>query len=402
MKWFEHISIPLWPYLQSLFQSSLGLWNSSQLNIWLHLCPLSSSLQALFLLSVFSAPHSYFALPPPSTALSLPRPGILVSPHASPQPWSLRSRSVPALTALGEFCLSRPHPLSCLPHALLPPDLGSDFILTTAHWPTSPRPLTSGLTSVVCFCYLDLCQLWEQRGCFHFRIVPSCSAPGRVSLCCMFSAFIRSPCSTPTAPRGAAHLSQEMHCLARPPWMHFSHRISRTQTSRRAWLQCWQWKCLGLAACFPTLARHSPPPACAGGRDFLFCPCCSLFPAVSPLPSTSPWPLPLQRPLLLPARARVPLSLGSPSPSFPGTSSPPCLSGQVSPSGFGSFAAAGPPSLTSERWLLNPWKPWLNLAERQALKQSVDFRCTSPTLSAFKDSVGLVLLQEADHCRLSS
>lgn len=31
----------------------------------------------------------------------------------------------------------------------------------------------------------------------------------------------------------------------------------------------------------------------------------------------------------------------------------------------------------------------------------MDFRGTSPTLSGFKD-VGLVVLQEADHCGLSS
>lgn len=125
------------------------------------------------------------------------------------------------------------------------------------------------------------------------------------------------------------------------------------------------------ATCLPTAGRVPPlpPPVLGAGLSRL-----SLLPAVSPLAINVPWPLPLQRPLLFPARARVPLSLGSPSPSFHGASSPPCLSGQVSPSGFGSFAAAGPPSLTSERWLLNPWKPWLNLAERQALKQSMNFR----------------------------
>ena len=155
-------------------------------------------------------------------------------------------------------------------------------------------------------------------------------------------------------------------------------------------------------ACFPTAGASLPSPCLCWGAGL------SLLSLLLPLPRSLtpchgvPWPLPLQRPLLLPAQARVPLSLGSPPPSFPGASSPTCLSGQVSPSGFGSFAAAGPPSLTSKRWLLNPWKPWLNLAERQALNQSEDFWCTSPMLSGFKDGVGLVVLQEADHCRLSS
>lgn len=81
------------------------------------------------------------------------------SPGQPAEPGGSALSGVRALTALRGFCLSRPHPLSCLPHALFPPDLVSDFILTTAHWPTSPRPLTSGLTSVVWLCYLDLCQL---------------------------------------------------------------------------------------------------------------------------------------------------------------------------------------------------------------------------------------------------
>ena len=190
---------------------------------------------------------------------------------------------------------------------------------------------------------------------------PSCSAPGRVSLreCFFISAFTGSPCSTPTAPRGTAHLSLEVHSPARPTWMCFSHRISRTQTSRPAWLQRWRWKCLGrLRAvrrsgkrppCSVLLSRHgrprSPSPPVLQGGAFLLC---------RPVPSSlQSHPLPSSRcprghccssthrislpglgyrsawgPLLLPSMAPPPL----------------CLSGQVSPSGFGSVAAFPWPS----------------------------------------------------------
>lgn len=164
--------------------------------------------------------------------------------------------------------------------------------------------------------------------------------------CFFISAFTRSPCSTPTAPRGTAGLSLEMYSLARPTWMYFSHRISGTKPAGVHDYSAGAGRALaGLCPQaqrkVPTLLRVRafpswpllfpfPLPVLQGGP---------LLPAVSPLAvltgsrgrcrsSTHPDSLPG----LGPALPGVPIFL-------PWRLLPPRLSGQVSSSGFGSVAA---------------------------------------------------------------
>lgn len=117
-----------------------------------------------------------------------------------------------------------------------------------------------------------------------------------------------------------------------------------------------QWKApTVLRAAFPSWPPSLPFPACAPGGGLSPLSPGSLLPAVSPLAilTMSPRPLLLQHPPHLPARARVPLCLGSSSPSFHGASSPMPFGAGLTLRVWLSCCL----SLTFERWLLNPSKP---------------------------------------------
>ena len=170
-----------------------------------------------------SQPLLLFSCAAPSTSLFLPRPGILVSPQAS-------HRHLVCLLSPGPHCAPGVLSQASTSPLLLP------CLSLTSPWPrhTGPHPLDlllqvwPQLSGYVTWTFVS----YESNVDVSVSESPGLAQPraGFLFAACFFiSAFTRSPCSTPTAPRGTARLSLEMYSLARPTWMYFCHRISRTK-----------------------------------------------------------------------------------------------------------------------------------------------------------------------------